>query len=125
MKRFALTVILKDEPDIIPKYEEYHANIWPEVTEGLMKCGVLRIFIYRYGRHLFMFIETVDDFDMERDMPKYMEDPKAKKWDDLMRSFQQPMPGEPEGTTWQQMKEVFPTDSYNLTIHKNSWKIGR
>ena len=44
-----------------------------------------------------MFMETVDDFDMERDMPKYMEDPKAREWDLLMRTFQEPVPGAPAG----------------------------
>ena len=107
MKRFAQTVLLKDDPDIIEKYEEYHANPWPEVCEGTLRCGVERAFIFRFGRQLFMFIETPDDFDMKRDMPKYMEDPRAKEWDELMRSYQEPVPGAPAGSTWVPMEEVF------------------
>ena len=107
MRRFAQTVLLKDDPEIIPQYEEYHANPWPEVIEGTQNCGVLRVFIYRFGRQLFMFMETVDDFDMERDMPKYMEHPRAKEWDALMRTFQETVPGAPAGSTWVQMKEVY------------------
>ena len=34
MKRIAMTVMLKDDVEIIRKYEEYHANLWPEVVEG-------------------------------------------------------------------------------------------
>jgi len=63
MKRFAQTVNLKDDPEVIRLYEEYHANVWPEVVAGTQKCGVQRIFIYRFGRTLFMFMETVDSFD--------------------------------------------------------------
>ena len=107
MKRFAQTVLLKDDPEIIEKYEEYHANPWPEVIEGSRRIGVLRTLIYRYGRQLFMFMETVDDFDVERDMPKYTEDPKAKEWDILMRSFMEPVPGAPAGSTWVEMKEIY------------------
>ncbi len=107
MKRFAQAVLLKDDPEIIRQYEEYHANPWPETNQGLLSCGVLRMFIYRFGRHLFMFMETGDDFDLERDMPKYMEDPKARAWDELMRDFQEPIPGAPEGSTWVLLKEVY------------------
>lgn len=107
MKRFAQTVMLKDDPEIIRRYEEYHANPWPEVVEGVIRCGVRRTFIYRFGRQLFMFMETEDSFDMARDMPKYMENPRAKEWDVLMRTFQEPVPGAPPGSTWVQMEEIF------------------
>ena len=110
MQRFAMTCMLKDEPGIIEKYEEYHANPWPEVVEGGYKAGVRRIFIYRFQRQLFLFMETVDDFDMERDMPKYMEDPKAQEWDKLMRTFQTNVPGAPEGSTWVPLEEIHALD---------------
>ena len=29
MKRYAQTVMLKDDPEAIQQYEEYHANPWP------------------------------------------------------------------------------------------------
>ena len=100
MKRYALTATLKDDTEIIRKYEEYHANAWPEVLEGSYKCGVRRTFIYRKGRQLFMFMETVDDFDMQRDMPKYKENnPRADEWDSMMREFMV--------DAWVEMKEVF------------------
>jgi L-rhamnose mutarotase len=111
MKRYAQTVLLKDDPETIRRYEEYHANPWSEVVEGTRRCGVRRIFIYRFGRHLFMFMETNDDFDLERDMPKYMEHPRARQWDELMRTFQEPLPGAPAGATWVQMREVYTQDS--------------
>ena len=34
MKRIAMTVLLKDDPEVIRQYEEYHANVWPQVIEG-------------------------------------------------------------------------------------------
>jgi L-rhamnose mutarotase len=107
MKRFAQTVLLKDDPDLIRRYEDYHAHPWPEVLEGSRRVGILRTFIYRHGRQLFMFMETRDNFDLERDMPKYAADPKAQEWDALMRGFQEAPPGAPSGATWVPMKEVF------------------
>ena len=107
MKRFATTCQLKDEPGIIEKYEHYHANVWPEVVEGCLNCGILRLFIYRIGHRLFMFTEAVDDFDMERDFPKYMQTSQAKEWDELMRTFQTNVPEAEPDTKWVEMKEVF------------------
>jgi L-rhamnose mutarotase len=107
MKRYAQTVMLKDDPEIIRKYEAYHANPYPETNEGLLRVGIHRMFIYRYLRTLFMFMETRDDFDMAVDMPKYMEHPRAREWDELMTTFQETVPGAPVGTTWVEMKEVY------------------
>jgi len=107
MRRYGQTVLLKDEPEVIQEYEEYHANIWPEVVEQLKKVGIRRMYIYRYGRQLFQFMEVEDDFDLERDLPKYAEHPKAKEWDELMASYQEPVAGAPPDSTWVQMDEVF------------------
>lgn len=107
MKRYAMTVLLKDDPEIIRQYEEYHANPWPETNAGLLAAGIRRMYIYRFGRTLFMFMETGDDFDMARDLPAYMENPRAREWDELMRTFQEPVPGAPAGATWVEMREVY------------------
>ena len=107
MKRFAMTVLLKDDPEVIRRYDEYHANPWPEVRMGLVRCGVRRLFIYRRRRHLFLFMETAGNFSLERDMPKYMDDPKVREWDEIMQNLQEPVEGAPRGSTWIEMKEVF------------------
>ena len=107
MKRYAQTVMLKDDPEIIRKYEEYHANPFPETNEGLLRVGVQRMYIYRFQRMLYMFMETGDDFDMAVDMPRYMDHPRAREWDELMATFQEPVPGAPESGTWVAMKEVY------------------
>jgi L-rhamnose mutarotase len=107
MKRIAMTVLLKDDPQVIQQYEQYHAQPWPEVVKGTLDVGVQRVFIYRFGRQLFMFMEVPDDFDMDRDMPRYMADPKAKEWDELMNTFQTTVPGAPAGSTWVPMTEIY------------------
>ena len=52
-----------------------------------------------------------DDFDPVRDMARYMSTPKAREWDELMRSFQEPVEGGKPGETWVQMKEVYVLDA--------------
>jgi L-rhamnose mutarotase len=107
MRRFALTARLKDDAATIKLYEDYHAHPWPEVIEGTLECGVKRVYIYRHRRNLFMFMETVDDFDMERDMPKYMSNQRAREWDDLMKSMQEPIGRTSGESRWVLMKEVY------------------
>jgi L-rhamnose mutarotase len=106
MKRYAFTVLLKDDPEVIRRYDEYHENVWPEVLDLNRKMGVKRNYIFRFGRQLFMFLEAADDFDLERDIAKYADNPRVREWDTLMRGFQQPVPGAPEGSTWVEMREV-------------------
>ena len=107
MKRYAMTVLLRDDPEIIRRYEAYHANPWPEVNEALLNCGIQKMFIYRFERTLFMFMEAVDDFDVERDFARYAEDPVVKRWDEMMASFQEPVAGAPETAKWVEMKEIY------------------
>ncbi len=106
MKRYAFTVLLKDNPGIIEKYEEYHANIWPEVKKGLAERGVRRAQIYRFNRQLFMLLECTDDFNYD-DSAEYLKKPRIKEWEDLMADFQIPVPGAPKEGKWVQLKEVF------------------
>lgn len=107
MKRFAQTVLLRDDPEVIRQYEHYHANPWPEVVAGTCACGIRRVFIYRLGRQLFMFMETDDAFELERDLARYMEHPRAQAWDTLMRGFQEPVADAPSGVTWALLREVY------------------
>jgi len=111
MKRFAQTVMLKDDPEVIRRYEELHLHPWPEVVEGTLACGVHRVFIYRFGRLLFMYMEVPDDFDPVRDLAGYMSTPRAREWDELMRTFQEPVEGAKPGETWVRMTEIYAVES--------------
>ena len=51
---------------------------------------------------------ATDEFDPDRDFPRYVEqNPKAKEWDDLMRTFQQQVPEAKEGEWWANMEMLF------------------
>src|SRR5687767_6516143 len=106
MKRIAMTALLKNDPSAISKYEEYHSKVWPEVIEGSRKCGIRSTFIYRFNRQLFMFMETVDDFDVNRDLAKYMSSPRAQEWNSIMTGFLDIVPGSENNAAWVPMKEI-------------------
>ena len=108
MKSFAMTLNLKDDPAVIEQYTEYHRNTGPEVLDGLKGLGIEKMKIFLHGRTLFMYLETPDDFDLERDFPRYVENsPRAREWDALMNTFQEPVPAAKEGEWWAPMQQVF------------------
>ena len=108
MKHFGLTLNLKNDPTIIEQYKAYHRDAWPETLAGLKAVGITKMNIYLLGRQLFMVMETVDTFDIERDCPRYLEEhPRCREWDELMRTFQEPVKEAQAGEWWAQMEPVF------------------
>ena len=110
MKAFALTLGLRSRPGVVEEYTEYHRAVWPEVLEGLRGIGIAKMKIFLHNRRLFMYLEAGDGFDPAKDFPKLMEDPRGKEWDELMRGFQEPVPGAKPGDCWAGMEEVFDLD---------------
>jgi len=101
MKQYGRTINLKDDPQIIGRYLEYHRAIWPEVERGLKSIGIERMLI-------FMLMETTDAFDPERDFPRYeASNPRNREWQDLMASMQEPVADAQPGEWWAEMKLVF------------------
>ena len=107
MKSFAMTINLKNDAAVIEQYKEHHRNVWPEVLDGLKSIGISKMKIFLHGRNLLMYLEAPDDFDLERDFPRYMESPRALAWDRLMRQFQEPVARAREGEWWSGMEQVF------------------
>jgi len=108
MKSFAMTLNLKNDPELIAQYVEYHANTWPKVLDGLKGLGISSMKIFLHGRTLFMYLEAPDDFDLDRDFPRYTESsPRAQEWDALMNTFQEPVPAAKEGEWWAPMRQAF------------------
>ena len=113
MQYFGLTLELKDDPDVIAKYKEYHAHPWLEPLEGAKEVGVIDMKIFLLGTRMFMFMTAVDGFEPERDFTRYMEqNPKAREWDDLMRTFQEKVPEAKDGEWWANMELVFDMQLY-------------
>ncbi len=108
MKVYGQTINLKDDPEIIRRYVEYHRAVWPEVERGLKSIGIRRMLIWMLGRRLFMMIETDDGFDPDRDFPRYEKsDPRVEEWQALMASYQEPVADAPPGAWWARMQLVY------------------
>ena len=107
MKYYGLTLCLRDNPETIEQYKEYHRHVWPQVTARLGEVGIIQMKIFLLGTRLFMYMETTDEFDPHVDFPRYTEDPKAQEWGELMRTFQQRAPEASPDEWWALMEPVF------------------
>jgi L-rhamnose mutarotase len=107
MQSYGLTLMLKDDEEIVERYKDYHQNAWPEVIARLREIGIVEMKIYLIGRRMFMYMEAADGFDPERDFPKLNEVPRYREWDELMRTLQERAPEARADEWWAEMEEVF------------------
>ena len=107
MKRYCQTLTLVDDPELIAKYVEAHAHVWPEVIQGQREVGILDMQIYRRGRALFMIMDTVDDFDFERDMTRLATLPRQAEWEAYVSQFQGCAAAASSADKWQLMERIF------------------
>ncbi len=111
MKRFVFALDLKDDPELIAQYENYHRKIWPEITQSIHHAGITNMEIYRTGNRLFMIMETMDNFSLEKKARMDQSNEMVQKWETLMWQFQQPLPWAGPGEKWIAMKEIFKLES--------------
>lgn len=107
MKRFCQTLELINDNNLISKYIDAHKNVWPEIIEGQREVGILDMQIYRKGCHLFMIMDTVDDFDFEKDMARLATLPRQAEWEAYVSQFQGCSPDAPSAQKWQLMQRIF------------------
>jgi L-rhamnose mutarotase len=109
MKTWCLALDLQDDPELIEKYKWYHQreHIWPEVIDNIRRQGILSERIYSVGNRLFMVLETTDDFSFEAKAARDAADPKMQEWEELMWTFQKPLPQAKAGEKWILMEKIF------------------
>lgn len=112
MKRFALTLDLKNDPQLIEQYKEHHRAVWPEILESIKSSGILSMEIYHIETRLFMIIEASDDFSFEKKAQMDASNPKVQEWEALMDTYQQRLPFAKAGEKWVLMERVFRMQSF-------------
>lgn len=110
MKRYCQTLTLRDDPALVEKYIEVHSHVWPEVIAGQHEVGILSMEIYAQGRTLFMIVDTVDDFDWQRDMARLATLPRQAEWEAYVSQFQGCDPNATSAQKWQLMTKVFDSE---------------
>ena len=107
MKRYFQTFTLFDDDNMIAKYVEAHAHVWPEIIQGQREVGILDMQIYRKGRSLFMIMDVKDDFDFQKDMAKLATLPRQAEWEAYVSQFQGCSANARSDEKWQLMERIF------------------
>ena len=106
-KRYCLALDLKDDPQLIAEYEQYHQRVWPEVLKSISDSGIERLEIYRTSNRLFMIMEVNNEFSFEKKEKLDASNAKVQEWESLMWNYQQALPGVEEGGKWKLMDKIF------------------
>ena len=107
MKKYCLALDLKNDPDIIQEYKQFHQNVWPEIIESITSSGIKNLDIYSVQDRLFMIIEAEDSFSFEEKSKLDASNPKVQEWEELMWKFQKALPGAQPGKKWMLMDKIF------------------
>ena len=107
--RQVLLLDLKDDPDLIARYEAWHAAgaVPAPVTAAIRVAGIESMEIYRSGNRLVMVMETGPDFDPAAKAAADVANPEVVAWEELMSRFQQPLPWAGEGEKWLPAERIY------------------
>jgi L-rhamnose mutarotase len=107
MKKYCLTLDLKDDPALIAEYEQHHTAIWPEIHKSIIDSGITSMEIYRHDNRLFMIMETDETFSFERKGIMDAANSKVQQWENMMWNYQQPLKNAAKGEKWVLMNKIF------------------
>lgn len=107
MKKYCLALDLKNDPNLIEEYKNFHRNVWPEIIESIKKSGIINLEIYNIQNRLLMIIEADSNFSFEEKSKLDATNPKVQEWEALMWKFQQALPGAKPGEKWLLMDKIF------------------
>jgi len=112
MKRYSLTLDLKNDPELIQQYEEQHRAVWPEIINSIKLSGIENMQIYRFATRLFMIMEVNDKFSFQEKAEADMKNPKVQEWENLMWNYQEALPGAAKGEKWVLMDKIFDLNEF-------------
>jgi len=112
MKRYSLTLDLKNDPELIQQYEEQHRAVWPEIIKSIKLSGIDNMEIYRFATRLFMIMEVNDKFSFQEKAEADKKDAKVQEWENLMWNYQEALPGAAKGEKWVLMDKIFDLNEF-------------
>jgi L-rhamnose mutarotase len=105
--RFCFALDLKNDPELIAEYEQYHREVWPEVLGSIKGAGIETLEIYRIENRLFMIMEVDETFSFERKRKMDEANETVQQWERLMWNYQQALPSAKPGEKWLLMEKIF------------------
>jgi L-rhamnose mutarotase len=107
MERYCLALDLKDDPEIIDKYIDYHKKVSTEIISSIKEADIKVMDIYLTGNRLFMIMEVGASFSFEKKAKMDQTNPKVQEWESLMDTLQRALPWAKPGEKWVLMDKIF------------------
>lgn len=107
MKRYCQTLDIPNDKELIKKYIEVHTEVWPEIIVGQRAVGIVSMEIYAHGHTAFMIMDTVDEFDWDRDMARLATMPRQAEWEAHVSHFQNCAIDVKASDKWQRCMKIF------------------
>ena len=104
--RYCLALDLKDDPQLIAAYDEYHQAVWPEIIDAIKSSGIEKLEIYRVSNRLFMIIDASADFSFEQKAEMDAKNDIVQQWEKTMWEYQQALPIAKPGEKWLLMQKI-------------------
>ncbi|NGM64520.1 L-rhamnose mutarotase [Sphingobacterium sp. SGR-19] len=99
-----LTAQLVEDEHKQLEYFQYHKKQfeeWPEVAAGFCNAGFQEVLLYRHERQLLLYISFPKGKDFtEIDALTTKDNPRVVKWNQLMSTYQEGVPGTAANETW-------------------------
>ncbi len=108
---YAFALDLIDDPALIAEYEQHHTAVWPEIEASIREAGITSMLIYRVANRLFMLVETDASFTFERKAEIDRSNPVVQRWEALMSTYQQAIPGTDPSQKWVLMHCIYDLNS--------------
>ena len=105
--RYCFALDLKDDPKVIEGYKKRHDPIPPHILKTIIDAGIDVMDIYITGNRLFMIMETNETFSFSKKDAADAADPLVQEWEQLMWTYQQPLPWAKPGEKWVLMEQLF------------------
>jgi L-rhamnose mutarotase len=107
MKRYCLTLNLRNDRALIAEYIEYHKEGRPEINQSIRDSGIVDMQIYELDGRLFMIMDTEDDFSFARKAQMDAANPAVQEWESLMARFQDVGAEDDPSAKWRVMAKIF------------------
>jgi L-rhamnose mutarotase len=107
MIRYCFAVDLKDDPQVIAAYEQYHQAVWPEIIKSIKEADIKVMDIYRVANRLFMIMEVGNDFSFEKKAAMDANNEIVVQWEQMLWDYQQALPTAKPGEKWVLMQQIF------------------
>ncbi|HEX2586530.1 MAG TPA: L-rhamnose mutarotase [Steroidobacteraceae bacterium] len=110
--RQCFTVNLRNDPEAIKRYTEFHKPGGPPaaVTKALRDCGITVMEIYLIANHLFMIMEVNEQYSPELRARIDATTPEVQAWATLMNTMQValPIPANDAGAgNWRRLECIY------------------